>query len=94
MDLSYLISLLVHVEGRTTDNLLIPALVVVEAHEASTDLLQKRLSLDHTEASRLIEDLEKYRIVSAPHNGTRRDVLVSSAIEAVLQLKIQRDIYR
>jgi hypothetical protein len=40
------------------DNLLILALIVVEAHEASTDVLQRRLSLDLAEASRVIEDLE------------------------------------
>ncbi len=56
--------------------------VVVEAHKASTSLLQRRLRIGYGKAARLIESMEEQGIVG-PADGSRpREVLVSS-VDAV-----------
>ena len=55
--------------------------VVVEAHKASTSLLQRRLRIGYGKAARLIETMEEQGIVG-PADGSRpREVLVSSVDE-------------
>ncbi len=52
--------------------------VVVEAHKASTSLLQRRLRIGYGKAARLIESMEEQGIIG-PADGSRpREVLVSS----------------
>jgi len=54
---------------------------VIEAHKASTSLLQRRLRIGYGRAARLIETMEEQGIIS-PADGSRpRDVLVSSMDE-------------
>ncbi len=55
--------------------------VVVEAHKASTSLLQRRLRIGYGKAARLIESMEEQGIIG-PADGSRpREVLVSSVDE-------------
>ncbi|HUD10336.1 MAG TPA: DNA translocase FtsK [Candidatus Saccharimonadales bacterium] len=55
--------------------------VVLEAHKASTSLLQRRLRIGYGRAARLIETMEEQGIIS-PADGSRpREVLVSSVDE-------------
>ncbi len=55
--------------------------VVIEAHKASTSLLQRRLRIGYGKAARLIESMEEQGIVG-PADGSRpREVLVSSLDE-------------
>ena len=55
--------------------------VVIEAHKASTSLLQRRLRIGYGKAARLIETMEEQGIVG-PADGSRpREVLVSSMDE-------------
>ena len=55
--------------------------VVIEAHKASTSLLQRRLRIGYGKAARLIETMEEQGIVG-PADGSRpREVLVSSLDE-------------
>ena len=51
--------------------------VVVEAQQASTTLLQKRLKLGYARASRIIDELENRGIIG-PYEGSKpRKVLIS-----------------
>lgn len=51
--------------------------VVVEAGQASTSLLQRRLKVGYARAGRMIDDMEQMGIVG-PHQGSKaRDVLIS-----------------
>ena len=53
--------------------------VVVEAGQASTSLLQRRLRLGYARAGRLIDEMEQLGIVG-PHEGSKsRQVLMSYA---------------
>lgn len=53
--------------------------VVVEAGQASTSLLQRRLRLGYARAGRLIDELEQLGVVG-PHEGSKpRQVLMTYA---------------
>ena len=60
------------------DNMLEEAIkVVIEAGQASTSLLQRRLKVGYARAGRLIDDMEQMGIVG-PHQGSKaRDVLMT-----------------
>ena len=64
--------------GGSTDPMLDEAVkVVVEAGQASTSLLQRRLRLGYARAGRLIDDMEQLGIVG-PHEGSKpRQVLMT-----------------
>ena len=54
-------------------------MVVVEAGQASTSLLQRRLRLGYARAGRLIDELEQLGVVG-PHEGSKpRQVLMTYA---------------
>src|SRR5205085_5754531 len=55
--------------------------VVVEAHKASTSLLQRRLRIGYGKAARLIESMEEQGIIGAADGSRPREVLVSSVDE-------------
>ncbi len=55
--------------------------VVVEAHKASTSLLQRRLRIGYGKAARLIESMEEQGIIGPPDGSRPREVLVSSVEE-------------
>ena len=51
--------------------------VVIEAGQASTSLLQRRLKVGYARAGRMIDDMEQMGIVG-PHQGSKpRDVLMT-----------------
>ena len=56
--------------------------VVIEAHKASTSLLQRRLRIGYGKAARLIETMEEQGIVGqASGNSKPRDVLIRDITE-------------
>jgi len=55
--------------------------IVVEAHKASTSLLQRRLRIGYGKAARLIESMEEQGIIGPPDGSRPRDVLVTSVEE-------------
>lgn len=55
--------------------------VVIEAHKASTSLLQRRLRIGYGKAARLIESMEEQGIIGAADGSRPREVLVSSMDE-------------
>ena len=61
-----------------TDNMMEEAIkVVIEAGQASTSLLQRRLKVGYARAGRMIDDMEQMGIVG-PHQGSKpRDVLMT-----------------
>ena len=66
--------------GGETDPMMEEAIkVVVEAGQASTSLLQRRLRLGYARAGRLIDEMEQMGIVG-PHEGSKsRQVLMTYA---------------
>jgi S-DNA-T family DNA segregation ATPase FtsK/SpoIIIE len=54
---------------------------VIEAHKASTSLLQRRLRIGYGRAARLIESMEEQGIIGAADGSRPREVLVSSLDE-------------
>ena len=51
--------------------------VVIEAGQASTSLLQRRLKVGYARAGRMIDDMEQMGIVG-PHQGSKaRDVIMT-----------------
>ncbi len=55
--------------------------VVIEAHKASTSLLQRRLRIGYSKAARIMEEMEDNGIIG-PQDGSRpREVLISSLDE-------------
>ena len=67
-------------ESGSADPMLDEAIkVVVEAGQASTSLLQRRLRLGYARAGRLIDDMEQLGVVG-PHEGSKpRQVLMTYA---------------
>ena len=61
-----------------SDNMMEEAIkVVIEAGQASTSLLQRRLKVGYARAGRMIDDMEQMGIVG-PHQGSKpRDVLMT-----------------
>ena len=50
---------------------------VIDAGQASTSLLQRRLSVGYARAGRMIDDMERMGIIG-PHQGSKpRDVLMT-----------------
>lgn len=74
-------------EKQPTDPLLMDAIrTVLEAGQASTSLLQRRLRVGHARAGRIIEEMEKMGIVSEHKGAKSRDVLIT--VEDFNQLKM------
>jgi DNA segregation ATPase FtsK/SpoIIIE-like protein len=64
-------------DGEQDELFLNAVLIVVEAKQASVSLLQRRMRIGHTRASRLIDAMEIRRFVS-PYSGTEpRKVLIT-----------------
>lgn len=53
--------------------------IIIASGVASTSYLQRRLKLGYNRAARLIDILERQKIVSAPDGNKRREVLVAGA---------------
>ena len=67
-----------NVENSDLDELLDEAIrIVVEAGQASTSLLQRRLRIGYNRAARLVEQLEEQGIISCRDGGKPRQILIS-----------------
>ena len=66
------------VENSDTDELLEEAIrIVVDAGQASTSLLQRRLRIGYNRAARLVEELEDQGVISSRDGGKPRHILIS-----------------
>ena len=76
-------------ENTNTDPMLNEAIkCVVEAGQASTSLLQRRLRLGYARAGRLIDEMEKMGIVG-PHEGSKpRQLLIT--YQQFLEMNMQK----
>jgi S-DNA-T family DNA segregation ATPase FtsK/SpoIIIE len=54
------------------------ARVVIEHDQGSTSLLQRRLKVGYSRAARILDQLERARIVGPPDGTKPRDVLITS----------------
>ena len=67
-----------NIENSDLDELLDEAIrIVVEAGQASTSLLQRRLRIGYNRAARLVEQLEEQGIISGRDGGKPRQILIS-----------------
>ena len=67
--------------------------VVVEAGQASTSLLQRRLHLKYVQASQLIDELERYGVIG-PHEGSKpRQILLTrqQMLDMDFETKVPKD---
>ncbi|MGN1051186.1 MAG: DNA translocase FtsK, partial [Acutalibacteraceae bacterium] len=66
------------VDGREVDSKMEEAIkIVIEAGQASTSLLQRRMKVGYARAGRMIDDMEQMGIVG-PHQGSKpREVLIT-----------------
>lgn len=55
--------------------------VSIDYEKASASLLQRRLSIGYARAARIIDQMEKLGVVSAPDGSKHRDVLIKNADE-------------
>jgi len=70
-----------NLEDSDSDELLEEAIrIVVEAGQASTSLLQRRLRIGYNRAARLIEELEEQGIISGRDGGKPRQILISKEV--------------
>lgn len=53
--------------------------IVVDAGQASTALLQRRLKLNYTRAAQIIDQLEQYGVIGPYRGAQPRDVLIASS---------------
>lgn len=67
-----------NVDNSELDELLEEAIrIVVEAGQASTSLLQRRLRIGYNRAARLVEQLEEQGVISCRDGGKQRQILIS-----------------
>ena len=77
----------------TTEMLQQAVKIIIDAGQASTSLLQRRLHLKYVQASQLIDELERYGVIG-PHEGSKpRQILLTrqQMLDMDFETKVPKD---